>query len=202
MKRILLIFLAVLLIALSFYFDATVVTFFTVHRVHWLVQVAKWTSRYGDWFCLMLACAVCLWIAHRRRDEDRQRTILTMMIVGSLAGLAADALRVTTGRTRPNSETVQGWFGMKHDSRWLITDNRYKAFPSGHVATAMGLVAPLLLLRRRSGWLLLPLAVAIAASRIILGAHHLSDVIVGTLLAFGTAQWWLCHGPPALKPKP
>lgn len=195
---------AFFLVLVSFLLDAPVYDFICAHRPHWLVQTAKVASRYGDWLCLMLYCLPFLWWAVHNHKDQQQRLIVTMMIVCTIAGISADVIRFTTGRDRPNAGLVPGWYGIKQGSHWLVFDNRYKAFPSGHTAAAMGLIAPLFLLRRRSAWLFLPGAVAIASSRIILGAHHFSDVIAGTLLAFGISAWWLHCGsrrfPSILRP--
>lgn len=66
----------------------------------------------------------------------------------------------------------------------------------------MGLIAPLLLLRRRLGWLLLPVPILIAAARICAGAHHLSDVLAGALLGFAVAAWVTWKIAPRLIPPP
>ena len=182
------------LIALSFLLDAPVHNLLFAYRPDWLVAVAKCISKFGGWIGLMMGCGLFLLVAIRRRDEKWRRLLITMMITASLAGLAADGIRAATGRARPNSGVAPGWYGIRNGSRWLIIDSRYNSFPSGHTAAAMGLAAPLLLLRRRSGWLLLTLAVVIAASRLILDAHHFSDVIAGALLAFAVSAWWLKKG--------
>jgi len=195
MKKTILYFaVAVILVALSLYLDDPVRNLVFSYRPDWLVKTARWASKYGDWIFLMLGCLPFLVAAIRCGNDNARRLILTMMIVSSLAGLSADIVRAATGRARPNSKIAPGWYGVWHESHWLIIDTRYNSFPSGHTAAAMGLVAPLLLLRRRSGWMLLPLAVVISASRLELDAHHFSDVLASTLLAFGVALWWMRHG--------
>ena len=193
-KSLLLLIAALILIALSFFLDGPVHAFLAVHRFAGLIKLSRAASKYGDWSFLMLACLACLLIANACQNEKWKRLLITMMIVASLAGLTADVIRSATGRARPNSGVAAGWYGVRHGSKWLIVDTRYNSFPSGHTAAAMGLVAPLILLRRRVGWLLLPVAVAVSVSRLVLEAHHFSDVFASTLLAFGVAAWWLRYG--------
>jgi undecaprenyl-diphosphatase len=63
------------------------------------------------------------------------------------------------------------------------------AFPSSHAANAFALAAVLARRWRRAGWGLFPFAAAVAASRMYLDRHWLSDVVVGT--AIGLASAWL-----------
>lgn len=207
MKKTALFFVgAAILLALSFLLDKPVHDFVFAHRDGWPLKTSHWVTRYGDWISLMLACVPFLLVAFYYHNEKWKRLLITMMIVSSLAGLSADVIRAATGRTRPNShaQITPGWYGVKDGSRWVITDSRYSSFPSGHTAAAMGLIAPLFLLRSRFRWLLLPVPVVIAISRLVVNAHHCSDVVAATLLAFAVAAWWLRYGssfmPDALKP--
>jgi undecaprenyl-diphosphatase len=109
------------------------------------------------------------------------------MISASVAGLLADTTRGLSGRTRPNSGLEAGWFGPRHESRWVLGDARYHSFPSGHTATATGLVTSILIARRRLGFILLPLPLTVAAARICVGAHYFSDTVAGAALGAATA---------------
>ncbi len=110
------------------------------------------------------------------------RMICVMMIAASLAGLSADLLRGLTGRTRPYAQVPQGFYGVRSGSEWLITRHAYNSFPSGHTATIAGFAVPLLLWRRRLAWLVVPVISLVAAARVYLGAHHLTDILAGALL--------------------
>lgn len=149
-------------------------------------------SRYGDWPWLMVAGGAGLLIARRARNREWQRILVAAMVASTLAGALANTARLTTGRTRPNAgdEIRQGWYGPFHDGRLTIGQPKYNSFPSGHTATAMGFASVILFARP---WLGIPAvlaALAIAFSRMMLGAHHLSDITVATLIALLIA--WLC----------
>ena len=203
-KNLFLFLIAICLIAFSFLLDEPIYSFLFAFQPICLIKTAKFFSKYGDWIWLMIGCGFFLVLAIRSQNDTWRRLLITMMILSSLTGLSADLIRAVTGRARPNSGMTPGWYGIRHDSRWLIIDSRYNAFPSGHTAAAFGLVTPLLLLRRRSAWPLLLLAVLIALSRLILRAHHFSDVFTSILLAFGITRWWLISGamliPPRFRP--
>lgn len=59
------------------------------------------------------------------------------------------------------------------------------SFPSGHSITAFAFVVPMSLLYPDAGPALYFAGASIAASRILLGMHFLSDVLVGSLLGAG-----------------
>jgi membrane-associated phospholipid phosphatase len=66
------------------------------------------------------------------------------------------------------------------------------SFPSGHAATAFAAAVAVGLLYPRLRKPLLALAALVALSRVYLGVHYLTDVVVGSLLgvAIGLASGW------------
>jgi membrane-associated phospholipid phosphatase len=111
------------------------------------------------------------------------------MVASTIAGMLANTMRLTTGRTRPREspKIEQGWYGPYHDGRWTVGNSKFNSFPSGHTATAVGFAGVLLFARPFVGSFAMLLALGIALSRILLGAHHPSDVTVAALLALGVA---------------
>jgi undecaprenyl-diphosphatase len=100
------------------------------------------------------------------------------------AGIAADILKVVFGRARPKllfDAQVYGftWFGWQAD---------YWSFPSGHAATIVSLVTALAYLwpGQSLGYLLV--GTIVAASRVVVGAHFLSDTIAGAWVAVLTTR--------------
>lgn len=66
---------------------------------------------------------------------------------------------------------------------------RFQSFPSGHATTAGALIAIgfLVIPRWRLGLLLLGLA--IAASRVVVGAHYPSDILAGLIFGYAFSLW-------------
>ena len=179
---------AALLCALSFLLDASVVAWVTGHPDHRIHLVSQWFTRWGDFppiLALLLLLLLAAWLAKRPFGI---RLLLLMIGSGCAAGLAANVLRVLSGRTRPSASVPPGWYGFKDHGKWIVGAFQYSSFPSAHTAVAIGCTVPL--------WLLLPpakrlyialpatfLALCVATSRILLNAHHLSDVLSSAWLA-------------------
>ena len=196
LRAILLAGLALLVIAAAFALDGwTRQQILSAQGKGWkktpAARVQGAISRYGDWPFLMVVGGVGFFVARRLRHRDWQRILVAAMLASSLAGIIANASRLTTGRTRPNAgkEIAQDWYGPFHDGRLLVGNPKYNSFPSGHTATAVGFAGVLLFARPLVGLAALLAALAIAWSRMQLGQHHLSDVMVSTVLALFVA--WL-----------
>jgi membrane-associated phospholipid phosphatase len=149
-------------------------------------------SRYGDWPWLMVAGGAGLLIAWRVRNRDWQRILVTAMVASTVAGALVNTVRLTSGRVRPSAEKEigPGWYGPFHNGQLTIGEPKYNSFPSGHTATGVGFAGVLLFARPWLGFPFLIVALGIGWSRMLLGAHHLSDVTVATLFSLLVA--WIC----------
>jgi membrane-associated phospholipid phosphatase len=148
--------------------------------------------KYGDWPPLMAACAAALVAARLLKSRRWVRVIAAAMIASTLAGIVANASRLTTGRTRPKESPriEQGFYGPWHDGRILVGDPAYNSFPSGHTATAFGLAAVIFFACPAAGIFALAGAGLVAWSSIAMGAHHPSDVMVSVIVSFAVA-WFV-----------
>jgi len=169
--------------------------------MHWAAQRSKTesnigsaVSRYGQWHYLILV-AICVGVIARSAGRSYLlRVVVAMMIAATAAGLTADVIRLMSGRTRPSAPVPQGWYGMKDDSGWLLGRYHYSAFPSAHTATITGYVGVIWLAYRRRGAPFLLLSVLMGWARIVVNAHHLSDVWVAGIVGMAGACWtwyWL-----------
>jgi len=150
-------------------------------------KVMNAVSKYGDWPQLMGLGLLGLGAAVFCRNRRWTEIVAAALLASTLAGILANASRLTTGRTRPREspQIEQSWNGPYdfQEKRWLIGRPSHNSFPSGHTATAVGFAAPFLFASPVLGGVMLGGALLIAWSRMTLGAHHLSDVTVSTLLA-------------------
>jgi membrane-associated phospholipid phosphatase len=144
---------------------------------------------YGDWPWLMIYGGIALAAAWKLRNREWQRILVAAVLASTLAGIVANASRLSTGRTRPNagSKIEQGFYGPWNDGRTTIGDRVYNSFPSGHTATAFGLAWVVAFARPWLGVGTLILAGLVGWSSIVMGAHHPSDVVVSVFLSLGVA---------------
>jgi lipid A 4'-phosphatase len=129
--------------------------------------------------------------AARMRDTARASRLrfnayraLFIFLVVATSGLATDLIKVICGRARPKllfGEHIYGFF-------WGATQADYWSFPSGHATTVAALATALFLLWPRWLPLYIVAALLVMASRVVLDAHYVSDVIAGA--AIGTAATW------------
>lgn len=153
--------------------------------------VAGFLSRYGDFPFLLAGGIIALAVLLRVRAKQWTRIVTAMILAGIFAGLASNLIKLASGRVRPRVEhTEHGWYGPRHEDRWVSLQHDFQGFPSSHAACAFGFFFPLFLSRRAAGAAGLLAAAAIAWSRVQLNAHHVSDVAAGALL--GVVAGWLC----------
>lgn len=153
----------------------------TIRRVNRANRHRSWSllfgaaSRLGDgllWYLLMLV----LPFVYGRQEL---RLSLAMVGCGVASTLVYMLLKAATRRQRPCAEPG--------DMTLTVAPLDVFSFPSGHTlhAVAFTLLAgwfhPELL------WVLLPFTGLVAASRVVLGLHYPSDVLVGAALGTGMA---------------
>jgi lipid A 4'-phosphatase len=147
---------------------------------------------------LIIAAVLCLGLrlaAWRARDgrlaaalvQNAYRALFLFLAV-AVSGLVTDLIKIVVGRARPKLLFADGFHGFT----WGATQSDYWSFPSGHATTVAALAVGLTLLWPRGAALYAALALLVAASRIIIGVHYVSDVLTGLAIGGGTA-WaiWL-----------
>lgn len=141
-----------------------------VRLPRWELALLRLASRLGDgvfWYALMLALVG----AHGRAALP---AVLHMIVAGLAGTLVYKWLKGATERPRP--------YQVCPTICCLTAPLDRFSFPSGHTlhAVVFSLVAtahyPAL------GWLVWPFTALVAASRLVLGLHYVSDVLVGALL--------------------
>jgi undecaprenyl-diphosphatase len=110
----------------------------------------------------------------------------------SLAAHGAVALLVTVlkhvvGRPRPKFSHAGGF------QLWPSMDNGFDSFPSGHAAASFAVAAVLARRYPSAEWLWYGIATVVAFSRILRGAHFITDVMAGAIL--GLMAGWIMSRP-------
>jgi membrane-associated phospholipid phosphatase len=175
------------LCAASFFCDNAVIEWVAAHPSPIVKHAARLFTYWGDFIpivALLLLLVLGAWLLKR---PFVIRVLLLMLGSGVAGGLAANILRVLTGRARPSARVPPGWYGLRDHGKWIAGSFAYSSFPSAHTAVAIACIVPLWLLLRGRKRLLIAIpstliALCIAASRILLNAHHLSDVLTSVWL--------------------
>lgn len=174
----------------AFPFDSRVCVALDVASDPTLKGIASWCSKLGEGWVIAVTAVFFSSIYLAANKPGPAARIFFVGLTSELVGLASIILRLLAGRTRPsNHEVPQGFYGLWHDGHWIAGQFKFSSFPSGHAATAAGLVAAAWLLNRGWAGVLAIYALAVMWSRIALECHHLSDVLASTVLAIPMAIW-------------
>jgi membrane-associated phospholipid phosphatase len=119
-------------------------------------------------------------IARRMQALSAIPAFLFLSIAAS--GIVVDVLKFLFGRTRPKllfgyGVDDFGWLGLRPD-HW--------SFPSGHSATIAALMTALWFLWPQHVLFYILVAAIVSVSRVVVGAHYVSDVLAGALIAVVT----------------
>lgn len=108
----------------------------------------------------------------------RKRNLLAIATITVAMGLTdivtSRVLKPAVGRPRPC-----------HIMETLATPDGCgpgKSFPSGHASNAFALASSASMFWRPAAWVLVPIAAGVAGSRVLIGVHYPSDIIVGAML--------------------
>ena len=135
-----------------------------------LLRAFRLVSALGDgifWYALMLAMLLIHGI-------DAAPAVVHMFAVGIVCTLLYRALKRGTLRPRPFEVHA-------HIAAGSVPLDRF-SFPSGHTLHAVAFTIVVLAYFPALALLLIPLTIAIAASRMALGLHYPSDVLAGAAL--------------------
>ncbi len=154
----------------------------SVHRFFGLI------SRLGDgpvWYVLMITLPIMAWLTNTTEGYYASGSLL----VSGLAGLMLYRfLKDRLARERP--------FIAYHDIDCRHQPLDRYSFPSGHTLHAVMFTTITVAWFPIMGIVLVPLTSLIALSRLVLGLHYPTDVIVGAFIGFGLAQYMLILLPP------
>ena len=139
-------------------------------------------SRYG---MALITCVNLILLLYTFKDEKmkalRPVFLLTILSFG-VAGISGDILKQVFNRPRP----IMTYAGELN----FLTSSNSPAFPSGHATKSVALAVPLIFnnisnnrLTKKSKIIVMSTAVLECISRIVLGAHYLSDVLAGAGLS-------------------
>ena len=129
----------------------------------------------GDGIFAIIIVALCFFVLKKKQEGWAQ------LIAYLSSGLVAQIIKNIFSAARPKAFFEPGKYLYFIDN---ITLSNTSSLPSGHTATAFALATVLALYTENKGWQLLVLlgAVLVGYSRIYLGQHFLSDVLLGAFI--------------------
>lgn len=152
-----------------------------VNAIRGLRRIFAISSRLGDgvaWYTLAALLALfgggSAWLP------------MSVMMMSAGVGLAIYAtIKRFTARPRPQ---------VAHDGLVLsVTPLDKYSFPSGHTLHAVNFAIQMTVFAPVLAWVVVPFAVLVALSRMVLGLHYLSDVLVGAVIGavLAAVSLWL-----------
>lgn len=147
-----------------------------------IVILSKWLSSYGM-AAITILFVVYLLISKKLKSFDAPLTVYFYTILSfALSGIAGDLLKEVFARPRP--VTTYG------SEILALSQAATSSIPSGHATKSIALVLPFIFLVSHSKNLhkgikiaIGLIAVGVCFSRIVLGAHYVSDVLAGIGMA-------------------
>jgi undecaprenyl-diphosphatase len=132
-------------------------------------------SRLGDgvfWYALMGVLPLVYGIAGLT-------AAIHMLVVSALGVLIYKLIKQATGRPRPFSVEEAINLGTPPLDQY--------SFPSGHTLHAVAFTLIAVHYFPELAWILVPFALLVAASRVVLGLHYPTDVVCGAVLGWALA---------------
>jgi undecaprenyl-diphosphatase len=147
-----------------------------------VVSVAQAATKYGMSIIVLVYLLYLLFAFKYERLRDAYRIYLLVFLMFGFAGIGGDILKEIFNRPRPFVE----YAGEIN----ALSNAATPAFPSGHATKSMALALPfLLLITAKDRWhkavriLLATIVFGLCYSRVLLGAHYVSDVLAGIGMA-------------------
>jgi undecaprenyl-diphosphatase len=179
--------IGIAIIGLMYLLDATEIGWMPARGTAWLWPIRILTdfgkSAYVLWTLAALLVIAALWMpAARRRArlvlEGFGIRLLFLFFAVAIPVVVGEIVKHMVGRGRPFVGGQANAFNFSH----FAGTEAFASFPSGHAITAFALAFAVSAVWPRLRGIMLIYAVLIGATRLVLLAHHPSDVVAGALL--------------------
>jgi 4-amino-4-deoxy-L-arabinose transferase-like glycosyltransferase/membrane-associated phospholipid phosphatase len=130
------------------------------------------------WF-VPAVVVLAVYLLFQSTARGRLLVLLLVLGLGFADAFVINTLKKTIDRPRPHA--------VVDDANLLVGEGGSGSMPSSHTSTWAAAALIAFVCYRRSWRFMLPLAVVVGFSRIYVGAHYPSDVLVGAILGLGSA---------------
>jgi membrane-associated phospholipid phosphatase len=178
--------------------------FFIDHEIALLGASLPWgiydaaliMTEFGEGQWIIVPSVLLFLYGWRTGLDNLARWAFLLGVTVAVSGGLANALKMVFGRWRPAAFVSGDLSGFE----WFEKGWVKASFPSGHATTAAAASLVLAVWFPRLRWPIMMIGVAVAATRIVLEAHYLTDVIAGWLLGASCVMtaiwiWWKVHPP-------
>jgi len=182
-------------LAIFFFIDHEIALFGA--SLPWAVHdAALILTEFGEGQWIIVPSVVLFVYGWRTGRDNLARWAFLLGVTVAVSGGLANALKFVFGRWRPAAFISGDLSGFE----WFAKGWIRSSFPSGHATTAAAASLVLAIWFPKLRWPIMMAGVAIAATRIVLEAHYLTDVVAGWLLGAGCVMtalwiWWKVHPP-------
>ncbi len=171
--------LTLAIVSLGYYFyDLPVTALLTGLNVQ-IVFFFQYVTYLGvsTWY-LIGSAALFMYYRFTARNWTWTERMFYLFSSVAVSGLLTDAIKWLMGRWRPKVFLTEGFYGFG----FFGTGYEQTSFPSGHATTICSLAFVLSVLFPRFKWLWVTIALLVCLSRVVIGAHYLSDVVMGAYI--------------------
>lgn len=143
-------------------------------------------TRFGrsEWY-LVPSALLYGWFRYTHRFIYAKQA-LYIFVTNVVAGVGVWLFKIPFGRVRPDLYFKDNLYGFE----WFEIAPKYVSFPSGHTITAISSAVALSLLFPKWKYVILLFGVLVALSRVVVGAHYLSDVLFASFLGTAVAVYF------------
>ena len=144
----------------------------------WLAQLSELGDRLGKGDSLVELSLALLVVGYGFKLSSWKSAGWQTLWSHALAGAGNNILKHLIGRARPK-------FMHAGNAEYApLSGSGWDSFPSGHSMASFAVASVLAVRFPRMRWIIMPLALAVAASRVVRGSHYLTDVVAGAVLGF------------------
>jgi membrane-associated phospholipid phosphatase len=158
-------------------------------------SVLQWATELGEgvWWLAGGGAAFVVFAALRRHNAAHWA--FALVVSGAASGLATNLVKLCLGRARPKLLLESGVTGFHP----FAGGYDFASMPSGHATTAGAAAATFALMFPQWRWPILAAGLALAATRVAIHAHYLSDILlgfaIGVAFAHATLAVWRWRWP-------